>query len=138
MRLFDRNGPEHVHTFLGKFRRNCEESLHTNGVSAGRSSGWRPNRDFGLLHYNDAHIESADGAVQSGETGCAELWLLAPELQAGRLSEGFAFTLHEASRLVAHGVLVKVLREDLLAENQATLERPLLADSGRPARGPEC
>ena len=87
------------------------------GLGRGRSSGWRPNHDFGLLHYNDAHIEFADGAVQPGETGRAELWLLAPELQVGRLSEGFAFTLHEASRLVARGVLVKVLREDLLAEN---------------------
>ena len=84
-------------------------------LERGRWSGWRPNNDFGLLHYNDAHIEFADGVVQPGGTGRAELWLLAPELQAGRLSEGFTFTLHEGSWLIAHGVLVQVLRADLLA-----------------------
>ena len=85
-------------------------------LEQGRRSGWRPNHDFGLLHYNDAHIEFGDGVVQPGETGRAELWLLAPELQAGRLSEGFAFTLHEASRLVARGVIVQLLRAELLAD----------------------
>ena len=84
-------------------------------LERGRWSGWRPNNDFGLLHYCDAHIEFADGIVQPGETGRAELWLLTPELQTGRLSEGFNFTLHEGSRLIAHGVLVQVVRADLLA-----------------------
>ncbi|BCT96811.1 hypothetical protein LYSHEL_26820 [Lysobacter helvus] len=82
-------------------------------LERGRRSGWRPNNDFGLLHDCDAHIEFADGSVQPGGTGRAELWLLTPELQAGRLREGFTFTLREGSRLVADGVVVQVLRSDL-------------------------
>lgn len=84
-------------------------------LKRGRESGWRPNNDFGLLHYNDAHIEFSDGGTQPGETGRAELWLLAPELQAGRLSEGFQFTLHEGVDLIANGVIVQVIRADLRA-----------------------
>lgn len=53
--------------------------------------------------------------MQPGDAGRAEMWLLAPELQTGRLHEEFKFILYEGARLVAHGVLVKVLRTDLLA-----------------------
>lgn len=85
-------------------------------LERGRWSGWRPNNDFGLPHHNDAHIELANGMLRPGGTGRAELWLLAPELQTGRLHEGFIFTLHEGPRLVANGVVVQVLREELLAD----------------------
>lgn len=88
----------------------------SSGLERGRWSGWRPNNDFGLPDHNDAHIEFAGGGgVQPGDTGRAEMWLLAPELQTGRLHEGFKFVLYEGARLVAHGVLVQVLRTDLLA-----------------------
>jgi hypothetical protein len=84
-------------------------------LERGRWSGWRPSNDFGLPYYNDAHIEFSDGVVHPGEMGRAELWLLAPELQMGRLKEGFSFTLHEGSQIVADGVIVQVIRTDLLA-----------------------
>lgn len=85
------------------------------GLERGRWSGWRPNNDFGLPDYNDAHIEFAEGIVRPGDTGRAEMWLLARELQTGQLHEGFKFFLYEGARLVAHGVLVQVLRTDLHA-----------------------
>jgi hypothetical protein len=84
-------------------------------LERGRGSGWRPNNDFGLPHYNDAHIEFPDGMLYPGKTARAELWLLAPELQMGRLKQGFNFRLHEGSKLVANGVVVQVIRADLLA-----------------------
>ena len=86
-------------------------------LQRGRWSGWRPNNNFGLFHYNDAHVEFFDRVAQPGETGRAELWLLAPELQLARLRKGFTFTLHEGSTLVAHGVIDQVLREDLLVDD---------------------
>jgi hypothetical protein len=80
----------------------------------GRTSGWRPNNDFGLEHFNDAHIEfvGCEG-IEPGQTARAEMWLLWPEAQTGRLSPGFKFTVHEGRPLIANGVVISVLRGDL-------------------------
>ncbi|UHQ18312.1 hypothetical protein LVB87_08735 [Lysobacter sp. KIS68-7] len=95
-----------------------------SGLVRGRRSGWRPNNDFGLKHlghtmFNDAHIEFLDcQEVQPGQSARAELWFLAPDLQAGRLRPGFEFTVHDGSPIVvAHGVVISVLRQELLASN---------------------
>ena len=66
--------------------------------------------------FNDAHIEFLDADwAQPGQTVRAEMWLLAPDLQVGRLTTGFGFTVHEGRPLVGRGVVVTVLRQELLA-----------------------
>lgn len=74
-------------------------------------SGYRQSHGFGIDGMlNDAHHEYVGvESVQPGSTVRGELWLLAPELQAGRLSPGFAFTVPEGARVVAHGVVVEVV-----------------------------
>lgn len=87
--------------------------------SGGRSnavrSGYRPNHDFGLDGMlNDAHHEYPGvESVAPGTTARAQLWLLAPAFQAGRLQPGFTFTVQEGLRVVAHGVIVEVINPAL-------------------------
>lgn len=96
----------------------AEITFLTTG-NGGRSnpvcSGYRPNHDFGIEGMlNDAHHEYAEVEwVHPGDTARAELWLLAPEYQAGRLFPGFKFTVQEGPRVVAHGVVTEVVNASL-------------------------
>jgi len=95
-------------TFLG-----TEEGGKANATR----SGYRPSHDFGLNGMlNDAHHEYVSAeSVGPGQTARAQLWLLTPEYQAGRLFPGFSFTVYEGTRLVARGVIVNVLNPALRA-----------------------
>ncbi len=81
-------------------------------------SGYRPNHDFGLEGtLNDAAHEYIDQETAGpGETVRAKLWLLAPELQAGRLRTGFKFTVQEGSRVVGRAVVQVVLNAALRSD----------------------
>ncbi len=81
-------------------------------------SGYRPNHDFGLKGtLNDAaHEYIGQEAVAPGESVLANLWLLAPEFQAGRLYPGFRFTVQEGSRVVGRAVVQQVLNAALRSD----------------------
>lgn len=78
-------------------------------------SGYRPNHDFGVEGVlNDAQHEYPDsGQLKPGEKGRALLWFLCPEHQLNRLYEGMSFTVQEGRRIVAHGVVLKVINPAL-------------------------
>ena len=81
-------------------------------------SGYRPNHDFGLKGtLNDAaHEYIGQETATPGESVRANLWLLAPELQAGRLHPGFQFTVQEGSRVVGRAVVQEVLNAALRSD----------------------
>ena len=77
-------------------------------------SGYRPSHDFGLQTLNDgAHEYVGCTCVAPGETAVANMWLIAPEYQRGRLYPGFKFTVQEGPRVVAHGVVQRVFNTTL-------------------------
>jgi len=86
------------------------------GRSGPARSGYRPNHDFGIPGtLNDAaHEYVGQDWANPGETVLTNLWLLAPELNQGRLYPGFAFTVQEGSRLVGRAVVKEVLNPLLL------------------------
>ena len=90
-------------------------STEHGGRSDPARSGYRPSHDFGVDGMlNDAqHGYVGIESVAPGQTARAELWLLAPEYQAGRFFPGFKFTVHEGGQLVARGVIVKVVNPAL-------------------------
>ena len=92
-------------------------STEAGGKSNSVRSGYRPNHDFGLNGMlNDAHHEYIGvESVAPGTTARAQLWLLAPEYQVGRLYPGFKFTVQEGPHVVAHGVIVNVVNPALQA-----------------------
>ncbi|WP_193369568.1 elongation factor Tu [Pelagibius marinus] len=79
-------------------------------------SGYFPNHDFGLPgSLNDARHSFPDvEEVRPGDTVRSEMTFLAPELQRGRLYEGFDFTVQEGNWIVGYGRVTKVLNPDLL------------------------
>ena len=82
------------------------------------ASGYRPNHDFGIEgQLNDAIHEFIDKSrVAPGETVMARLSFMAPEHQelfAGRLYEGFEFTVQEGARIVGRGRVTRVLKQTL-------------------------
>lgn len=85
----------------------------------GRSSpawqGYRTVHDFGLPGIlNDAsHGYIGRASAQPGGSTRANIWLAVPELQQGRLYPGFEFEVREGRRIVAHGVIHKVLNSNL-------------------------
>ena len=82
-------------------------------------SGYRPNHDFGTDGMlNDAHHEYVGiDTVAPGDTVTARLWFLAPDYQAGRLYEGFEFTVQEGARIVGRGRVSKVINKGLERAN---------------------
>ena len=92
-------------------------STDEGGRSGPALSGYRPTHDFGVEGMlNDAHHEYIGvDSVSPGATARAQIWLLAPEYQAGRLYPGFAFTVQEGLHIVAHGEVVYVLNATLRA-----------------------
>lgn len=88
------------------------------GRSMPAHSGYRPNHDFGLQGtLNDAaHEYVGQETAAPGECVRANLWLLAPELQTGRLYPGFAFTVQEGSRVVGRAVVEQVVNPALRSD----------------------
>jgi translation elongation factor EF-Tu-like GTPase len=78
-------------------------------------SGYRPTHDFGLpgTLSDGAHEYIGQNSANPGETVLANIWLLAPEYQAGRLFAGFRFKVQEGSRLVANAVVQEVINATL-------------------------
>jgi translation elongation factor EF-Tu-like GTPase len=87
------------------------------GRRSAAHSGYRPDHNFGVRGTLNgaAHEYVGQNSVEPGETARANLWLLAPECQQGRLQEGFAFTVQEGPRVVGNGVIRKVLNASLRA-----------------------
>lgn len=73
-------------------------------------SGYRPSHDLGLAEGScDAtHVYPEGGAIEPGASGPALVWLLSPELQAGRLFVGMEFTVREGPHIVGHGIITRV------------------------------
>ncbi|MEM6783913.1 MAG: elongation factor Tu [Bacteroidota bacterium] len=74
-------------------------------------SGYRPSHNFGRSDglLNDAMHEYPDaGSLLPGRTTRVCLWLLAPDLNEGRLYEGMPFTVQEGRRIVGYGVVTRV------------------------------
>ncbi len=90
-------------------------STEAGGKTNAVRSGYRPQHDFGLDGmFNDAHHEYIGvESVPPGTTARAQLWLLAPEFQVGRLFPGFKFSVHEGVHVVAHGIIVSVVNPAL-------------------------
>lgn len=83
-------------------------------------SGYRPTHDFHIPGmFNDAHHEYIGRQqVPPGETALAQLWLLAPEFQVGRLYPGFNFTVQEGARIIGRGTVTKVLNVTLQSNSE--------------------
>jgi elongation factor Tu len=85
-------------------------STENGGRRSAAKSGYRPTHDFGLDTLNDAaHEYIGMESVSPGQSARANLWLLVPEYQNGRLYPGFKFTVKEGPRIVGHGVVVAVI-----------------------------
>ena len=92
-------------------------SAEAGGKSSSTRSGYRPTHDFGLpdMFFGAVHEYVGVESVAPGATARAQLWLLAPECQVGRLVPGFKFTVLEGAHIVAHGVIVNVINSALRA-----------------------
>lgn len=91
-------------------------ATENGGRSHPARSGYRPNHDCGIAGtLNDAaHEYIGQDSAAPGETMLANVWLLVPEYQAGRLYPGFSFTVQEGSRIVGNAVVQEVLNASLL------------------------
>lgn len=82
------------------------------GRQSGVMTGYRPDHNFEREDPNEvngAQHEYLDGETLGlGETKQAHLWLLAPDLNEGRLYEGMEFTAKEGSRVVARGRITRL------------------------------
>lgn len=91
------------------------------GLKGPLGQGWRCPNVFGLPgQMNDAmYIFKADPPAP-GERASAKLWLLYPELNAGRLYVGFKFFPWHL-RLIGEGIVTKVvnpiLQSSILLDN---------------------
>ena len=78
-------------------------------------SGYRPACDFKMEDgWNDAILEFMNQEWASpGETVATKIHFFSPDLQTGRLYEGFEFTAHEGLKVVARGRITKLLNDAL-------------------------
>ena len=72
-------------------------------------SDFRAECDFGLAEMRNMVRVELEVPSPTPHEATARIWLLCPELQAGRLSEGLAFSVHAGPAFVAHGRIVSVL-----------------------------
>ena len=71
--------------------------------------GCRVPHDFGHQGgFNTGVYEFADAPPQPGETAKALLWLLAPEVNAGRLRDGFVYQIWDG-RFIGRGTILRIL-----------------------------
>lgn len=74
------------------------------------ASGYRPNHDFGHpegLNGGQHEYPSAEW-IHPGEVARTLIWLLAPDVQNGRLGPGDSFSVHEGHPAVARGSILEV------------------------------
>jgi len=55
------------------------------------------------------HVFQASEWLQLGELAIADVRLLVPEYQFGRLSEGFTYKIQEGAHVVGHGKIVEII-----------------------------
>ena len=91
-------------------------SAEEGGLHRPLHQGCRLPNDFGVPgEMNDGmYIFKAD-PPGPGETALAELWLLVPERNAGRLYEGFKFFPWHM-RLIGEGIVQTVVNPELRSE----------------------
>jgi hypothetical protein len=95
------------------------------GRSGPVRSGYRRSHDFGDVYegapnLNDtAHDFEGDTSLQLGERRRSRMRFISPELQFGRLFEGFRLTLHERTKLVGHGTVVAIVDSRMKKNNGA-------------------
>ena len=78
--------------------------------------GCRMPHDFGLPEeLNDGLYEFVPRPPAPGESAVGNLWLLAPERNAGRLSPGFEFRAWAEGKFFANCVVLEVVNEALRA-----------------------
>jgi RNAse (barnase) inhibitor barstar len=87
----------------------------TGGRKSPMVTGYRPSHDFRVPgELNDGMHECPEvGRVSPGETGRANIWLLDPDRQVGRLFAGFLFSVQEGARVVGNGRILQVLNSRL-------------------------
>lgn len=90
----------------------CLLTSEEGGRKSGIAPGYYPNFDFGREDemQNGSGFDMVDGdRIELGTTARIRVWLLAPKLNEGRLSEGLSFTIKEGARVVGRGQITAVL-----------------------------
>lgn len=91
-------------------------STEEGGLKGPLMQGCRLPNDFGLAgQMNDAMYIFKAEPPGPGERAFAELWLLVPELNAGRLREGFKFFPWHMG-LIGEGIVTRVINPSLRSE----------------------
>lgn len=85
------------------------------GKNCAVSSGYRPMHDFGVPDViSDAqHIYPDCQKVTPGSTARVLMNFLVPDIHKRRLYEGMEFTVREGNWVVGHGIVTRVLNEEL-------------------------
>ena len=78
-------------------------------------SRYRPDHDFGVAGMlNGAQHEFVDcEQAYPGDVIESRMCFLAPEFQVGRLYVGMPFTVQEGAKIVANGIVTKILNPAL-------------------------
>ena len=91
-------------------------STEKGGPNQALPQGCRLPNDFGVEgEMNDGMYIFKDAPPGPGETALAELWLLYPERNAGRLHEGFKF-FPWSMGLIGEGTVRTVVNSELRSE----------------------
>ncbi|WP_340119322.1 hypothetical protein [Pelagibius sp. 7325] len=90
-------------------------SVKESGGPGPYRSGLRTTHDLGHGGaLSDAmHVFQDNDQVSPGGTVLSRMSFLVPEVEQGRLYNGFAFTVREGNRIIGHGRVTKVLNQDL-------------------------
>jgi translation elongation factor EF-Tu-like GTPase len=82
------------------------------------ATGYRPHHAMGRSTImNDAHHQFVDREfVELGERVKSRMWFSVPEYQFHKLFPGMEFTVHEGSKTVGHGRVIRVLNDAMKAE----------------------
>ena len=86
-----------------------------DGKKTAYRSGLRTVHDFGRLNslVDALHTYPDVDEVHPGQSARALMSFLNPQHEAGRLFEGFEFTMQVGTRIIGHGRVTKILNEDL-------------------------
>ncbi len=82
-------------------------------------SGYRPQFHYSGSDWDAVHTYPDAELVYPGQTVRAFLSLLSPEQHVGKLSPGMTFQCREGQRVIANGVVLKILE----LENSAAKRR---------------
>jgi translation elongation factor EF-Tu-like GTPase len=72
-------------------------------------SGYRPQFHYGGMDWDAVHTYPDTELVHPGQTVRAFLTFLSPEQHVGKLWPGMTFQCREGQRVIANGVVVKIL-----------------------------